>query len=73
MAYDIVWDTVTTIDPVSRLDVSNTDAKVTGLSRNTEHAENEGHATVRHSALTVAVALAVLWFFGGFFFKNARI
>lgn len=73
MAYDIVWDTVTTIDPVSRLDVANTDAKVTGISRATDHAENEGHATVRHAALTVAVGLAVLWFFGGFIFKNVRI
>lgn len=73
MAYDIVWDTVTTIDPVSKLDVSNTDAKVTGVSRTRENAENEGHRTVRHAALTVAVSLAVLWFFGGVIFKNVKI
>lgn len=73
MAYEIVWDTITEIDPVSQLDVSNRDAKVTGLSRNTDNAENEGHRTVRHAALTVAVALAVLWFFGGVIFKNVRI
>jgi hypothetical protein len=74
MAYDIVWDTVTQIDPVSKLDVTNNDAMVSrGNTRNNESAENEGHRTIRHSALMVAVGLAVLWFFGGYIFKNTRI
>ena len=73
MAYEVQWDTVTTVSPYSTLDVSNNDAKPRTVLSGSESKENEGMETVRHSALTVAISLAVLWFFGTVLFKNVRL
>jgi hypothetical protein len=72
MAAEVIWD-MSSVNPVSGFDVSTnepTAPKTPALPLAEKH---DGDETVRHAALTVALSLAVLWFFGAFLFKNVRI
>ena len=76
MAIEVVFDAPANSTYLTNLDVSTSQPvpdKV-ATAANTSKAEmHDGDDTARVSALVVFAALALLWFFGGYLFKNARI
>lgn len=75
MAIEVVFDTPQNSTYLTNLDVSTSQPVADKVAAaNTSKAEqHDGDDTARVSALVVFAALALLWFFGGYLFKNARI
>ena len=75
MAIEVLFDAPQNSAYVSGLDVATTqpaaDRVSTGAASKAE--KHSGDDTVTASAVIVFVGLALLWFFGGYLFKNARI
>lgn len=79
MAYEVLLEQAP-ISGVVGLDVGTNEPAVTNSVR-TQAAKNSdlmyrkdpGRETVEHMALTVAITLGVLWFFGTTLLKDARL
>lgn len=71
MAAEVIWDSPQ-VSSIVGLDVSTTD-KPGGVAAKAKAELHDGDRTVRVSALTVAGALALLWYLGAFGLKSVRI
>ena len=70
MAAEVIWDKPT-VSQVVGLDVST--QQPAGGSQASGSKDDQGNGTVRAAALTVAVALALLWYLGAIGLKSVRI
>jgi small neutral amino acid transporter SnatA (MarC family) len=76
MAIEVIFDTAQNSSYLNNLDVSTSQPvadKIGAASVTSKAEKHEGNETVNVSAVIVFVCLALLWLFGGYVFKNARI
>lgn len=76
MAYEILFD-APSVSGVIGLDVTtnepDNDTALSTKNVSVSQKKSSGRETVEHMALTVALALGVLWFFGTTILKDARL
>ena len=77
MSIEVIFDTPSNSTYLNNLDVSTSqpvsDKAAVSASVTSKTEKHDGNETVTVSAVIVFVGLALLWVFGGYVFKNARI